>query len=321
MPAVTRTRLLLAFAAVYVIWGSSYLAIRFAIETLPGFTMAATRFLLAGAALYLWARSRGAAKPTLAHWKTSAWLGVMFFALGNGSVVWAEHHVSSGLAALLITTEPVWVVLLARRSGRAGDRLSFRVVASVLLGVVGAALLVAPSDFQGWDRSLVASLVVLAASVAWAYGSVASRDAELPASLPMAAGMQMLGGGAALAVVGAVTGEWARIDLAAASAKSLLSLAYLVTFASIVAFMSYLWLIRVAPANRVATYAYVNPLVAVFLGWWLADEPVGPRVLVAAVLILLSVLLVSQTPRRPRRQAPPAEDPTCAALPAATQAG
>lgn len=299
--ASDRTKLILAFAAIYLIWGSSYLAIRFAIETLPGFTMASARYLLAGGVLYGWARWKGAARPTWPQWRTAALLGFLLFAVGNGGVVWAQHHIPSGLAALLITTEPLWVALLASRSGEAADRVSGRTVTSLVLGFAGAALLIAPAKLGGAPTSPIAALVVMTSAFAWAYGSVHSRDAKLPSSLALAASMQMLAGGVALALFGGWMGEWSAVELGAVSAKSVLAFLYLIVFATLIAFSSYIWLLRTTAPSKVATYAYVNPLVAVFLGWLLADEPVGPRTILAGVLILLSVLLVSRSGGHGRR--------------------
>ena len=286
----------LALGAVYLIWGSTYLAIRFAIETMPPFLMAACRYLTAGALLYGWSRLRGAPRPSLLHWRSAVAVGAFLLLGGNGGVVWAEQRVDSGLAALLISTEPLWIVLLFwLGSGR--KRLHPRVIAGMLLGFAGVMLLVRPGSSDSVDLLGAAALVL--ASLSWAWGSLYGQRAALPASPLTATGMQMLGGGALLLVASAVTGEPARFTLAAVSARSLLALAYLVVFGAIVAFTAYVWLLRVAPPVLVSTYAYVNPVVAVFLGWALAGEPLTARILGAAAVILTGVVLITTAQRKP----------------------
>ena len=286
----------LALGAVYLIWGSTYLAIRFAIETIPPFLMAGCRYLTAGALLYGWARWRGAPQPSLLHWRSAVVVGAFLLLGGNGGVVWAEQRVGSGLAALLISTEPLWIVLLFwLASGR--KRLHPRVIAGLLLGFAGVALLVRPGGSGSVDTLGAVALVL--ASLSWAWGSLQGQRAALPASPLVSTGMQMLGGGALLLAVSVLAGEPERFALAAVSARSLLSLAYLIVFGAIVAFTAYVWLLRVAPPVLVSTYAYVNPVVAVFLGWALAGEPLRAGTLGAAAVILAGVALISTGQRRP----------------------
>ena len=290
----------IALAAVYLIWGSTYLAIRFAIETIPPFLMAAARYLTAGAMLYGWSRLRGAPRPRLVHWRPAVILGGLLLLLGNGGVVWSEQRMSSGLAALLVSTEPLWIVLFVwmRDHGRPAGR----VLIGLLLGFAGLVLLVRPSSSGGIDPLGVAA--VLVASVSWAWGSLYSQRAKLPSSPLLGTAMQMLAGGGLLLLASALTGEPARFTLAAVSAKSLLSLAYLVIFGALIAFTAYVWLLRAAPPVLVSTYAYVNPLVAVFLGWAVAGEPITRGTLIAAGVILAGVALISSAPAR--RPAPAA---------------
>jgi drug/metabolite transporter (DMT)-like permease len=264
--SASRTKVLLAFLAVYVIWGSTYLAIRFAIETIPPFLMAGVRFVVAGSVLFIWARMRGAAQPTIGQWRSTAIVGLLLLVGGNGGVVWAEQLVPSGLTALLVATVPLWMVL---RELAGAERI----------------------DPRG-------AVVLIGASLAWATGSLYSRRASLPPAPLLGAGMHMLTGGAALLVLGLLSGEVARVELGQISARSSLALAYLIVFGALVGFTAYIWLLRATAPTRVATYAYVNPVVAVVLGWALADEPLGPRVLLAAATIVAAVAVITSARAR-----------------------
>ena len=288
-----------AFAAVYFIWGSTYLGIRYAIQTLPPFLMAATRFLAAGAVLAVWARASGAARPTAAQLRSASVVGALFFLGGNGGVVWAEQYVASGVAALLVATEPLWIVLLdwARPGGR---RPGAGVAAGLAVGFAGVWLIVGSDATTGGapgGRGLLAALAVMCASVAWAVGSLYSAHAPLPTSSLLSAGIQMLAGGALLAVAATLAGEWRAFNPAGVSASSAAALLYLTVCGSVVAFTAYSWLLRVVTPARAATYAYVNPLVAVFLGWAVAGEEVTARTLLAAGVITASVIII--VTRRP----------------------
>ena len=279
----------IALGAVYVIWGSTYLAIRFAIETIPPFLMAGTRYLTAGTLLYGWSRLRGAPRPTLIQWRSALILGAFLLLVGNGAVVWAEQHVDSGLAALLISTEPLWIVILVwLRTGR--KRPDWRVVAGLVLGFVGLMLLVRPGS---GSVNALGALALVMASLSWAWGSIYGQRAPLPSSPLTTTGIQMLSGGFLLLLTSTLTGEQSRFALAGVSAKSLLALGYLIVFGAIVAFTAYVWLLRVAPPVLVSTYAYVNPVVAVLLGWVFAGEPLTGRTLVAAAVILTGVAMIS----------------------------
>jgi drug/metabolite transporter (DMT)-like permease len=284
----------IALGAVYLIWGSTYLAIRFAIETIPPFLMAAARYLTAGAMLYAWSRLRGAPRPRLIHWRSAVVLGGLLLLLGNGGVVWAEQRVSSGLAALLVSTEPLWIVLFVWM--RDHGRPSGRVFLGLLLGFIGLVLLVRPSSTGGIDPLGVAAVMV--ASLGWAWGSLHGQRAKLPSSPLLGTAMQMLSGGGLLLLASAIAGEPARFHLAAVSARSLLSLGYLVVFGALIAFTAYVWLLKAAPPVLVSTYAYVNPLVAVFLGWAAAGEPITRGTLIAAAVILVGVALISSAQGR-----------------------
>ena len=290
--APTRTRILLAFAAIYLIWGSTYLAIRFAIETLPPFLMAGMRFVISGVLLYAWSRARGAARPERSHWKATAIIGGLLLLGGNGGVVWAEQRVASGLAALLVATLPVWMVTM--EWARGGLRPTAGVIAGLLLGLGGIGLLVGPGEFAGGaGADTVGAIVLVLASISWAAGSIYSREASLPKSPLLTTGMEMLAGGGLLVLAGVVTGELGRLDVAAASAKSWLALLYLIAFGSLIGFTAYIWLLKVSTPARVSTYAYVNPVVAVLLGWAFAGEPLSLRTAMAAGIIIAGVAMIS----------------------------
>jgi drug/metabolite transporter (DMT)-like permease len=293
-----RGLVVLNFAAVYLVWGSTYLAIRFAVETIPPFMMAGTRFLISGAILYLWTRARGEAAPVRANWRAALIIGFFLLLGGNGGVVWAEQRVPSGLTALLVASVPLWVVLLEAAGG--GKRPTARVWIGIAAGFVGLGLLVSPADVSGGphvDRWGTAALV--AASVTWAIGSVLSRHVDLPRSPLLGTGMEMLTGGALLMLAGLVLGEWRGLDLGAVSRASWVGLTYLTLVGSLVGFTAYVWLLNNVPIAQASTYAYVNPVVAVFLGWAIADEPLTARVLVAAAVIVAGVVFSSTGERRP----------------------
>jgi drug/metabolite transporter (DMT)-like permease len=285
-------RLYAAFLAVYIIWGSTYLAIRFSIETLPPFLMGGSRFLLAGGLLFAWARWRGAAIPALAHWRTAAIIGGLLLLGGNGGVVWAEQRVDSGLTALLITSEPIWIVVL-NWLGPRGHRPNIGVILGLLLGLAGIGLLLGPGNIAGGSRiDLIGAGVLFLATLSWAAGSLYSSRAHMPESAVMATAMQMLCGGALLLLLGLSTGEWHRLNLLNVSVRSALSVLYLILFGSIVAFSAYYYLLRNATPTRASTYAFVNPVVAVFLGWAFAGERITSQTLLATVVIVVGVMLI-----------------------------
>lgn len=289
-----------AFAAVYVIWGSTYLAIRFAIETIPPFTMGGIRFVVAGSLLYLWARRSGVAAPTRLQLRDGAVVGAFLLLGGNGAVVWAEQWVPSGLTSLLVATVPLWMVLLDWLWAGA-LRPTLGIWFGLAWGLVGVGLLAGDltADALGPGAARGAVVLVLG-SLSWAMGSIYSRSARVPAAPRMATAIQMLAGGALLLLAGGGAGEWRDLDFSQVSARSWAALAYLVVFGAIVAYSAYIWLLRVSTPARVSTYAYVNPVVALALGWALADEPVTPRTLGAAAVILSAVMLLNRLGRSRR---------------------
>lgn len=297
-------KLAAAFAAVYVIWGSTYLAIRVAIETIPPFAMAGARFVIAGALLYGWQRWRGAPAPLRIHWRSALIIGALLLVGGNGGLTWAEQEVPSGLAALIIATVPVWMVVFgALRPGT--PRPNRRTLAGVLLGLAGIALLVGPSDLaaSGQEIRTISYVVLLFSPVSWAIGSLYSRGASLPKSQLLATGMEMLLGGALLLLAATVTGEWASFDLAAVSLRSAAAFVYLIFIGAIIGFSAYIWLLKNTTPAKATTYAYVNPVVAVFLGWAILSEPVTPAMLAAMAIIIFSVALISGVTLQRRRPA------------------
>ncbi len=290
--APARWLILAAFAAVYIIWGSSYLGIHFALETMPPFFMAGLRFVLAGGLLIAWALLRGSPFPNWKHWRSAVIVGFMLFVLNNSLIVFAEKEgVPTGVVALLIATTPIWIVIINALRGQKPTR---GVAGGIALGFVGIALLIGPAKLaSGASFNPLWSVGVIVAAMFWALGSMYARSAPLPSSSPLSTGMQLFMGGLMQLMLSAGTGELATVDPAQFSAKSWLAVIYLVIFASIIAFTAFVWLMRVCPPERVATYAYVNPVIAVFLGWALAGETLTPLTLVAAAVIVASVVMIN----------------------------
>jgi drug/metabolite transporter (DMT)-like permease len=290
---VSRGRVVAAFGAVYVIWGSTYLAILYAIETLPPFLMAGVRFLTAGAILYAWSAPRSEREPTAAEWRAAAIVGALLLLGGNGAVVWAEQTVPSGIAALLVAVTPCWIVLLAWLWHR-GERPGWLTWLGLALGVLGIVLLVGPDSLRGNGAIPLAGVAVLMlGSLSWAVGSIYSKNAPTAPGALLSTGMQMLCGGSLLIAAGVLTGEVGRLDVSAISLRSVLALLYLLIFGALVGYSAYVWLLRVARPARVATYAYVNPLVAVILGWALAGEELTVRMGIAAIVIVVGVAMIT----------------------------
>jgi drug/metabolite transporter (DMT)-like permease len=281
-------------ACIYLVWGSTYLAIRVAVRTMPPFAMASVRFLLAGALLYAVARRRAGplARPTRHHWAAAFVVGSALLAGGNGLVTWSEQRIPSGHAALLIATVPLWMAVLDHVWN--GVRLTRPVGAGLVLGFAGVALLARPAG--GVDG--IGSAVVVLAALSWAWGSLRSRSIGLHPDPLLASAMQMLGGSLTLGVAALVTGEGSDISAHAISRSSVLALAWLVIFGAIVAFTAYAWLLRNAPTSLVGTYAYVNPVVAVFLGAALLGETITARTLVGGAVIVAAVVLIVASRRR-----------------------
>ena len=287
---IVNLKLLAAYAAVFFVWGSTYLFIHFGLEQLPPFVLAATRFLLAGTILYTWCRVRGAKAPKPDEWRAALVTGGLFFLCGNGAVVWSQQRLPSGIAALLVAIIPLWVVLLEwlRPPHRRPDVL---VSVGLLLGLSGLVLLVGVNAGQRIDP--LAALVLAGGSLCWAYGTLYAQRATQPSSPLLTASMQLLSGGALLTIVALLRGEPALTPWTSLTLASIGAILYLAFFGSILAFSAYIWLVRVAPAARLATYAYVNPVVAMVLGWLFAQERLTARTLLASAVVLAGVALVT----------------------------
>lgn len=292
-------RIVAAFAVVYLVWGSTYLGIRIAVETLPPFLLAGTRFIAAGMLLYAWARIRGAPAPGRREWLAAAGIGILLVAGANAVVGWAEQKVPSGLAALIVAGMPLWVAVFQRVApgGKAigGSRLT-----GLVVGFGGLALLLLGRGEAVGGVPFVRMGGLVLASVSWALGSVLSRRVPLPSDSLLASAMSMLAGGVVALGIGLATNELAGFDPARVSVASIVAWAYLVVFGSMLAFTCFTWLVTVVDPTRVATYAYVNPVVALVLGWWLAREPLGVRILLAGLVILLGLVLVLRPDARTR---------------------
>lgn len=295
--------LVAAFAAVYVFWGSTYLAIKYAIETLPPFLMAGTRFVVAGGILLLIARfSKDYEPPKAAHWKTSFIVGTLLLLFGNGGVVFAEKYISSSLAALLVATEPFWVVLLSWLwLGK--SRPNLKTVAGLFLGFVGVWFLIggqpAHASDSGGSMQLFSAIAIIIAAMCWATGSIYGLRAPVPKSAVQTSGMQMFSGGIVLFVVSFISGEMFTFDVSQVSSNSVYGLIYLIIFGSLIGFTAYSWLLRNAQPAMVATYAYINPVIAVFLGWLIANETFTTQMLIGAGIIVGSVALITSKEDEP----------------------
>jgi drug/metabolite transporter (DMT)-like permease len=285
----TTTKVVLAFAAIYFVWGSTYLAIRYCIETIPPFLLVGVRFGLAGAILYGASRLSGSPKPSSTQWVSCSIIGAMLLAAGNGLVVWSELRVASSTAALLIAMVPLWIALFAW--GIRGERPSGRALAGISVGLAGIVLLV--SGQRAGSGDMLGFVSLLAASLSWALGSVLAKSLPLPASSVQATGMEMMAGGAVSLLVSALLREPHHLELSRISSLSLWSFAYLVVFGSLVGFTAYTFLLRTVPVSLLSTYAYVNPVVAMILGVSLGGEHLTSRTLIAASVILGGVVMMS----------------------------
>ena len=281
-------KLALAFAAIYLIWGSTYLAIRYAVETIPPLVAAGIRHTIAGAILLAWAWARGF-RPRREHWISGVIVGALFFLVGHGTLHWAEQYVGSGLTALLIATEPMFILLLAWSMGQ--QRISRISALGLGLGVVGVAILMG-GELAMKGSSLLGLLAVLTGSLSWSAGVVISPRVKLPSDALGRTAVPLVCGATMLLTTAGLTGEFHAVHWAAISLKSLLGLAYLILFGSVVAFTAYTWLLQRCPPALVATHTYANPIVAVLLGWLLASEPLTLRLVVASIAILGAIMLI-----------------------------
>ncbi len=316
MPKASRASVWAALGAVYLIWGSTYLAISFVVKTMPPFASSGVRFIVAGAVLYAFRRLRRDPAPTRLEWRSAAIVGLLLLTGGNGGVVWAEQTVPSGLVALLIGTTPLFIVLLdyTRPWRLWGVETKFArprplALLGVALGFAGVALLVLGGNPVEGKIDPLGAAVVIFATLSWAIGSVYGRSAKLPASPLLGTGMEMIIGGLGLLALATVAGDWARLNVSAISRESRLALLYLIVVGSWGGFASYVWLLKNAPLPLVSTYAYVNPVVAIILGALIADEKITPRIVVAAAIIVGAVVLTI-TARTPAPKKGDADEPS-----------
>lgn len=292
------TLLLISFAAVYLLWGCTFYAIRVGVESFPPFLLSGLRHLSVGLIFYPTFRRVTREKPTLAQWRTACITGSLLLTVGNGTVSWAEQTVPSGIAALLVATVSLWMVLVDwLRPG--GHRPALRIIAGLLLGFAGMALLIGPEHLGNSERiDPVGACALIGASLAWASGSIYSRHHPLPKSPLLGVGMQTLCGGSMLCLAAVASGQTRHFHFSGVTLRSWLGLVYLIVFGSALGFSAYVYILKHTSAARVATYAFVNPLVALFLGWFLAAEPLSLRTLLASGVILTAVLLVITAPHK-----------------------
>ncbi len=330
MSAPSRTALVAAFAAIYIIWGSTYLGIRVAVESMPAFLMASARFLVAGALVAGFIASTRGFKATAKQWRDNAIVGGFLCLGGNGLVSWAEEKVPSGIATLMISAGPVFIVLMDwaihawSKDGSRGNRPNVLTFVGLGLGFVGLAILVGPdvmaTGVNGLDPWRVLGL--LGATFFWGVGMMIMRYVREPAEPFTASGIQMLCGSGWLFLVSLATGELGRFDPSLVTGRSLLAWGYLIIFGSLIGFSTFTWLMKHSTPAKVSTYAYVNPVVAVFLGWFVLHETVSPRIFVAAAIIIAGVALITIAKnKKPAAKSPTVPTPAPGAVPATQKAG
>ncbi|HTP01253.1 MAG TPA: EamA family transporter [Anaerolineales bacterium] len=308
-----KTKVWMALLAIYIVWGSTYLAIRFAVETIPPFLMAGMRFLISGLILYIWRRAAGDPMPTRRQWRSAVIVGLLLLLGGNGVVSWAEQHVASGIAALIVASIPLWVTLIDAVRPK-GVKPDWKVMLGLLIGFGGIVLLVSQTEHAGssTEMSVAGVAALLLAAFLWSLGSIYGRDADMPSSSLLGTGIEMLGGATGLFLAATFLGEWKQLDLSAITTRSMLGLAYLIVAGSLIGFTSYSWLLRNAPVSLVSTYAYVNPVVAIFLGAWLAGETINMPIIISALVIIASVVVINTSkqarPKEIRESSPEAAD-------------
>ena len=286
-------KVLLAFAMIYFVWGSTYLAIRVGVREVPPFLFAAIRFLIAGVALYAWMRAKGTPSPTIREWAAATLVALLIFVFDYGVLFWAERRVPSGIAAVMMATIPAFMaiceILILKTK-----RLSVRLALALLVGLAGVAVLVSRTlSFGEVPIDRVGAAALIFSAVSWSVASILGRKLPLPAAKAMSSGAQMLAGGVLLTVVAAGLGEFRGFHLAAMSREAWLALAYLIVAGSIVGYTAYVWLLHHESPTKVATYAYVNPLVAVLIGYFLGGEALGPRTIMGTLLVLVSVVVIT----------------------------
>jgi drug/metabolite transporter (DMT)-like permease len=293
-----KTKLWVALLALYIVWGSTYLGIKVAIETIPPFFHAAVRFLASGIILVIWQRSAGVGMPTRRQWVSAAIIGNLLLLGGNGLVSWAEQFIPSGIAALIIGSVPIFLVIgEALRPG--GVKPNWQAMLGILIGFIGIYVLVSPSGTDRESLNIFGVIALLSACLLWASGSIYSKNADLPKSVLMSTGAQMLMGSIGLFLVSTATGELGGWEMADVSMRSIYGVLYLIFIGSLIGFVAYGWLLQNAPISLVATYAYVNPIVAVLLGYWFGNETLEPRIWLATAIIVGSVMFINSRSKPP----------------------
>jgi drug/metabolite transporter (DMT)-like permease len=288
---ISKLKILTAFVAVYFVWGTTYLAIKYAIETIPPFMMMGMRSLLAGIVLYGWGRLRGDTNVVRNQLPSLVLIGALFFLIGHGALAWAQQTVPSGVAALLVSSEPIIIALFEpffTREGRVGKRT----LLGMLIGISGIVVLVLPQGLNFENVNLLGSFGILLGASSWASGAIYSRVAKLPRSPLITGGLQLLFGGMLLIIMSFILGEWSDFNFSQVVVRSWLGLMYLVVFGSIITFSAYTWLLTVTSATRISTHTFINPIVAVLVGWAFGGEALTKGMLIAALLIIISVYLV-----------------------------
>ena len=293
-----RWKILLAFAIIYFVWGSTFLAIRVGVREVPPFLLAGMRFFAAGGALYIWMRVSGTASPTAREWASASLLAVLMFVMDYGLLFWAERRVPSGIAAVMMATTPVFMALAEILILRT-QKLTLRLAFALLVGIGGVAVLVSPSaGFRQDAVDTLGAIALVVAAISWSLATVLSRKLPLPESKVMSSGSQMLAGGILLTLTAALLGEFKGFRVQAVSLTAWLALAYLVVAGSIIAFTAYVWLIHHESPTKVGTYAYVNPVVAVLVGCFLGGEALGARTILGTLLVLVSVIILTMAPKK-----------------------
>ena len=287
----SKLKIISAFIAVYFVWGTTYLAIKYAIETIPPFMMMGMRSLIAGVVLYTWGRLRGDGNATRKELPSLILIGSLFFLIGHGALAWAQQTVPSGVAALLVASEPIIIALFEPLFTMEG-RVQKRTVIGMFIGICGIAVLVVPQGLDFGKANLLGSFGILIGASSWASGAIYSRVAKLPRSPLITGGLQLLFGGVLLILMSFILGEWSDFRFSQVQVRSWLGLAYLILFGSIITFSAYTWLLTVISATRISTHTFINPVVAVLVGWAFAGEKLTKEMLIAAILIIIAVYLV-----------------------------
>jgi drug/metabolite transporter (DMT)-like permease len=281
-----------AFLSIYIIWGSTYLGIRYAVETIPPLYTAGIRHLVAGTILLIWALAKGL-RPTAKQIRASIVIGFFFFLIGHGTLHWAETRVPSGFASLIIASEPIWVFLMAALADRKW-RMNFPLAAGVVLGIAGVAILFGHGAMTSGSGMLLGAVAVLVGAISWSVGIIYSRRSHLSGNPLLLSALSLLSGSVLLLTTGTIVGEARGFSFSQVTPRSWIALAYLILFGSVIAFTAYNWLMEHYSPTFVATHTYINPIVAVFLGWWFAGEKVTINVAIAAALVILAVFLVDR---------------------------